>query len=168
MTPLTHRDLRGELTELLPLENDGFQSGSRGFAQVNLSRSIPGVIRGLHYQCDPPQGKLVSCVEGRIFDVVADVREGSATFGQYVSVELDATLQQLLWIPGGYAHGFAVLGDSPATVIYWLDVRYDATAQMGVAWDDPTLAIEWPTKSPVLSDRDRFLPWIGGETRGAR
>jgi dTDP-4-dehydrorhamnose 3,5-epimerase len=157
ITPTIHEDARGHFVELLPLEASELQALDDSFVQVNLSHSLPGVIRGLHY-ANPPQGKLVSCVEGKILDVIADVRTGSSTFGQHIAVTLKSSLRQLLWIPGGFAHGFAVLEDQPATVVYWVDSRFDLATEAGVAWDDPILNISWPTKSPILSQRDKDLP----------
>jgi dTDP-4-dehydrorhamnose 3,5-epimerase len=159
-SPTIHNDARGHFAELFTADELERQGVPRQFAQANVSQSRPGVIRGLHYQVDPPQGKLVTCVAGKIFDVVADINADSPTFGRHVAVELDAVKRQLLWIPSGYAHGLAVLGDEPATVIYYVDSRYSPGCEAGVSWDDPTLAIRWPTKEPLLSDRDKMHPRI--------
>lgn len=166
ITPLAHQDVRGEFTELLPIVAPELELLNVHFPQVNLSHSRPGVIRGLHYQLDPLQGKLVSCVEGRILDVVADIRSGSETFGRHLAVELDSSHRQLLWIPGGYAHGFAVVGDRPATIVYWVDARFNPRTEGGVAWNDPTLAISWPIDAPILSERDRGLPMLSARPLG--
>lgn len=160
LSPTIHNDTRGHFAELFTADELEMQGVPRQFAQANVSQSLPGVIRGLHYQVDPPQGKLVTCVAGKIFDVVADINVDSPTFGRYVAVELDAVKRQLLWIPPGYAHGLAVLGDESATVIYYVDSRYNPESEAGVSWDDPTLAIQWPTKEPLLSDRDKLHPRI--------
>jgi dTDP-4-dehydrorhamnose 3,5-epimerase len=160
LSPVVHLDARGHFAELFTADELERQAIPYRFAQANVSQSLPGVIRGLHYQLDPPQGKLVSCVAGKIFDVVADINVNSPTFGQHVAIELDAVKHQLLWVPPGYAHGLAVLGDEPATVIYYVDSRYNAGSEAGVAWDDPALAISWPTREPLISDRDQHHPRI--------
>ena len=160
LSPTIHNDTRGHFAELFTADELEMQGVPRQFAQANVSQSLPGVIRGLHYQVGPPQGKLVTCVAGKICDVVADINVNSPTFGRHVAVELDSAQRQLLWIPPGYAHGLAVLGDEPATVIYYVDSRYSPGSEVGVSWDDPTLAIKWPTKEPLLSDRDKLHPRI--------
>lgn len=127
------------------------------FVQDNHSRSKPGVIRGLHYQTDPAQGKLVGVIRGRIWDVVVDIRPDSPTFGQHFDVELSDENGTLLWIPAGLAHGFCVLGDEPADVLYKVDRQYNKHTEGGILWSDPDLAIDWPVKNPIVSDRDREL-----------
>ena len=164
LSPTIHNDTRGHFAELFTADELEMQGVPRQFAQANVSQSLPGVIRGLHYQVGPPQGTLVTCVAGKIFDVVADINVNSPTFGRHVAVELDSAQRQLLWIPPGYAHGLAVLGDEPATVIYYVDSRYSPGSEVGVSWDDPTLAIKWPTKQPLLSDRDKRHPCLSIKT----
>jgi dTDP-4-dehydrorhamnose 3,5-epimerase len=127
------------------------------FVQDNHSRSTRGTLRGLHYQKDPGQAKLVRCTRGRIFDVALDLRPESVTFGRYHSVELDADSMQMILIPKRFAHGFCVLSDV-AEVQYKCSSVYDAKTEAGVAWDDPELAIPWPVSSPVLSRRDLTNP----------
>lgn len=163
LSPTLHGDARGHFAELFTVDELERQGIPTQFAQANVSYSLPGAIRGLHYQVDPPQGKLVSCVAGKIFDVVADINVSSPTFGHHVAIELNAVKRQLLWVPPGYAHGLAVLGDEPATVIYYVSARYNPGGEAGVSWDDPALAIQWPTNEPLLSDRDRRHPRIGAE-----
>jgi dTDP-4-dehydrorhamnose 3,5-epimerase len=128
------------------------------FFQDNLSRSQPNVLRGLHYQINPYQGKLVGAIRGRIWDVAVDLRKNSSTFGQHFSIELSDTNGKLLWIPGGFAHGFYVLGDEPADVLYKVDCAYDPKKEGGIRWDDPDLNISWPGKNPILSGKDIQLP----------
>ena len=128
------------------------------FVQDNHSRSAPGVLRGLHYQHSPAQGKLVGVVRGKIWDVVVDIREGSPTFGKSYDVELNDMNGKLLWIPGGFAHGFCVLGEEPADVLYKVDHYYSPSTEGGIHWADPQLAIKWPLKDPTISARDRELP----------
>lgn len=126
------------------------------FVQDNHSRSAPGVLRGLHFQPDPPQGKLVGVTRGRIWDVAADIRMDSPTLGQHFGLELNDENGKLLWIPPGFAHGFCVLGNEPADVVYKLTSLYNPKGETGIAWDDAELAIAWPTsKSPrIISERD--------------
>lgn len=127
------------------------------FAQDNHSRSLPRVLRGLHYQHTPPQGKLVGVTQGRVWDVALDVRPDSPTFGKYHAVELSAGNGLLFWVPAGFAHGFCVLGDEPADVVYKVDSYYNPKGENGIRFDDKDLNISWPVKDPILSDRDRGL-----------
>jgi dTDP-4-dehydrorhamnose 3,5-epimerase len=128
------------------------------FIQDNHSRSLPRVLRGLHYQHHPPQGKLLGVIRGRIWDVCVDIRPGSPTFGQHVAIELSDVNGRVLWIPAGFAHGFCVLGDEPADILYKVDALYNPGGEGGILWADPELAIPWPIRDPILSDRDRHQP----------
>jgi len=128
------------------------------FKQDNHSRSAPGVIRGLHYQYDPPQGKLVGVIHGQILDVLVDLRRNSLTYGQYATVELTDVNGQLVWIPPGFAHGFAVLGTDSADVLYKVDQPYNPKGEGGIHWADPKIAIQWPIAQPIVSARDNLLP----------
>ena len=131
------------------------------FVQDNHSRSTPGVIRGMHYQVNPSQGKLVGAIRGKIYDVVVDVRSGSPTFGKHLGVELSDTNGCLLWIPPGFAHGFLVLGNEPADVIYKVDQSYSPVGEGGIIWSDSELAIRWPLeagRSPIVNKKDQALP----------
>lgn len=128
------------------------------FCQDNHSRSLPRVVRGLHYQADPAQGKLVGVVRGRIWDVAVDVRPDSPTFGEHFDVELNGDDGRLLWLPPGVAHGFCVLGDEPADVVYKVDQPYNRQTEGGILWNDAELAIAWPVTDPIVSPRDRTLP----------
>jgi dTDP-4-dehydrorhamnose 3,5-epimerase len=160
LTPTLHQDHRGHFVELFTaaeLEAAGIPSR---FAQANVSHSLPRVLRGLHYQEDPSQGKLVSCIVGTIFDVVVDIDPESETFRQYVAVELDGTSRQSLWIPPRYAHGFFVMGSRETTVLYFVDTPRNPGTERGIAWDDPQLSINWPVQDPILSDRDRNHPLL--------
>lgn len=155
-----HRDERGFFCERFRRDlfaEAGFAADS--FVQDNFSRSAPGVLRGLHAQHREPQGKLVTCLSGRIFDVAVDLRMGSPTLGRAVTAVLTGEEPQWLWIPAGFAHGFCVLGDAAADVLYKVDRTYDAGGEIGVVWNDPDLAIEWPIAiAPILSQKDRVLP----------
>ncbi len=124
------------------------------FVQINHSRSAPGVLRGLHFQHDLPQGKLVGCITGSVWDVAVDIRHNSPTYGQHFGIELSESNGRLLWIPAGFAHGFCVLGDQPADVMYSVDAEYNPKTELGILWNDPEFAIKWPVDNPVLSGKD--------------
>jgi dTDP-4-dehydrorhamnose 3,5-epimerase len=127
------------------------------FVQDNHSRSVQGTVRGLHLQVRRPQAKLIRVVIGEIFDVAVDVRRGSPSFGRWVGVTLSAASFAQLYVPGGFAHGFSVL--SPvAEIEYKCTDLYDAADELGIAWDDPALAIPWRLPAPTLSERDRKNP----------
>jgi dTDP-4-dehydrorhamnose 3,5-epimerase len=128
-----------------------------GFVQSNLSSSRRGVLRGLHYQLPNPQGKLVEVVAGEVFDVAADIRRGSPTFGRWVGRTLSGEKHLQLYVPPGFAHGFVVLSET-ALFAYKCTRYYDPAADRGVAWDDPELAIAWPIADPELSGKDRAAP----------
>lgn len=124
------------------------------FAQDNQSRSSRNVLRGLHYQIDRPQGKLIRAIAGRIFDVAVDIRQSSPNFGRWVGVELSAENPEMLWIPPGFAHGFLVLTES-ADVLYKATDFYSPAGERTIRWDDPALGIAWPlTGDPVVSPKD--------------
>jgi len=131
------------------------------FVQDNQSTSRRHVLRGLHYQEPQPQGKLVRALAGTIYDVAADIRPGSATFGRWVGVELSAANRLQLWVPEGLAHGFLVLSES-ADVLYKTTDFYAPSCERCLRWDDPTLAIRWPlTAPPLLSPRDAAAATLG-------
>ena len=132
------------------------------FDQDNHSRSARGVLRGLHYQQPNPQGKLARVVAGAVFDVVADLRRASPTFGQWFGLELSADNRRMLWAPPGVAHGFLTLSES-ADFLYKCSGFYSAADERAVRWDDPTLAIDWPLapgQAPTLSARDAAAPLL--------
>jgi len=126
----------------------------RRFVQSNVSRSARGVLRGLHYQWPHPQGKLVSVLEGEVYDVAVDIRRGSPTFGQWAGVMLTAENHRHFWIPEGFAHGFCVVSEH-ATFAYQCTDLYDAKADGSIRWDDPAIGIDWPVSEPLLSEKDR-------------
>ena len=128
------------------------------FVQDNCSHSAQGVVRGLHYQIPPyAQGKLLSTVQGEIFDVAVDIRQGSPTHGRWVGAVLSARHGRMLYIPPGFAHGFCVLSES-ATLTYKVTELYMPEYEQGIVWNDPGIAIDWPVATPILSTRDIQLP----------
>jgi dTDP-4-dehydrorhamnose 3,5-epimerase len=131
------------------------------FVQDNHSRSAKGVLRGLHYQIQQPQGKLVRVVRGAVFDVAVDLRQSSPTFGQWVGVELTEHNHRQLWVPAGFAHGFLTLSDS-ADFLYKTTDYYAPAFERCIAWNDPTLAVDWPLDGaqPLVSAKDQQgLAW---------
>ena len=157
--PDLHRDSRGYFLETYHAQK--YQSGGIDgpFVQDNHSRSMAGTLRGLHLQLRRPQGKLIRAVEGEIYDVAVDVRRGSPTFGRWVGVTLSADNFKQCYVPPGFAHGFAVV--SPiAQVEYKCTDLYDPADELGIAWNDPALAIPWPVARPFLSERDRRHPLL--------
>jgi dTDP-4-dehydrorhamnose 3,5-epimerase len=153
--PDVHCDERGYLLEAYHAEKYR-QGGITGpFVQDNHSRSIAGTLRGLQF--GRPQGKLIRVIEGEIYDVAVDVRRGSPAFGRWVGVMLSAENFKQCYIPPGFAHGFCVV--SPiAQVEYKCTDLYDASTEIGIAWNDPALAIAWPVDQPTLSRRDQRHP----------
>jgi dTDP-4-dehydrorhamnose 3,5-epimerase len=124
------------------------------FVQDNHSRSARGVLRGLHYQVQQPQGKLVRVAAGAVFDVAVDLRQGSPTFGRWVGVELSEQNQRQMWIPEGFAHGFLVLSES-ADFLYKTTDYYAPEHERCIAWNDPAIGVGWPlAQDPVLSAKD--------------
>lgn len=124
------------------------------FVEEHRSWSRRGVLRGLHYQLDPPQGKLLTVLAGEIFDVALDLRASAPSFGQWEAFRLDAQAPRLLYLPPGFAHGFAVCSDA-ALVQYKTTAPWSPDSARVIAWDDPQLAIPWPVDAPLLSDKDR-------------
>lgn len=138
------------------------------FVQDNQSRSRRGVLRGLHYQLQQPQGKLVRVAQGRVFDVAVDVRRGSATFSQWVGIILDEDAHRQMYIPPGFAHGFVVLSEV-ADFIYKCTDYYHPQSENGIRWNDPAIGIDWPSEilsELVLSDKDQQLPFLGEQPAG--
>ena len=161
LEPQVFGDERGFLVEIYRAERYRAMGILCDFVQDNHSRSRQGVVRGLHYQRPtdhhPGQAKLVSCVRGLIWDVAVDLRTESPTFGHWQSFELSEDNHHQLFLPVGFAHGFAVLSEV-AEVLYKCSSPYDAEAEAGVHWADPTLQVEWPVADPILSPRDRQNP----------
>jgi dTDP-4-dehydrorhamnose 3,5-epimerase len=156
--PVVHRDARGFFLESYHGEKYR-EAGIVGpFVQDNHSRSIRKTIRGLHLQVGQhAQGKLVRVIHGEIFDVAVDVRHGSPTFRHWVGMSLSAASFRQCYLPTGFAHGFAVLSDV-AEIEYKCTAPYDPQSEIGIVWNDPLLAIEWPFDTPLLSERDQHHP----------
>lgn len=152
--PDVHRDGRGFFVETYRADAFNAAGIPDVFVQDNHSRSSGRTIRGLHLQVARPQAKLIRVVEGEIFDVAVDVRRGSPTFGRWVSVLLSAENFRQCYLPVGFAHGFCVTS-STAQVEYKCTHVYDPRDEIGIAWNDPSLAIAWPVGDPILSERDR-------------
>ena len=127
------------------------------FVQDNHSRSVRGVLRGLHYQEPNPQGKLVRCIRGALLDVAVDIRKGSPQFGKWMSAELSEENKRMLWVPPGFAHGFCALSDV-ADLAYKCTSLYEAQNDRVILWSDPDIGIKWPFSSPILSSKDAAAP----------
>ena len=160
IAPHVHRDERGFFVERWNAV--AFAAlGLPAFVQDNHSRSYRGVLRGLHFQAPPHvQGKLVSVVRGRVFDVAVDLRVGSPTYGRWAGTTLDGDHPAWLWLPAGFAHGFLVLS-AEADVLYRVTAGYAPASQGGLAWDDPEVGIDWPLEAgvaPMLSAQDTAWP----------
>lgn len=151
--PEIYRDPRGFFAETYQSKRYAEYGLPLEFVQDNHSRSIRGTLRGLHLQLTQPQGKLMHVVEGAIFDVAVDIRVGSPSFGQWIGVELTGENFKQLYVPPGFAHGFCVISDR-ADVSYKCTDYYLPGDEIGIAWNDPDLAIQWPTSTPLLSNKD--------------
>lgn len=150
-------DDRGSFQELFRADRCGDLGISKPFVQHNLSVSRRNVLRGMHYQLRNPQAKLVTVIQGEVFDVVIDIRRGSPTFGRSVGMRLSEANHLLFFVPEGFAHGFCVLSDE-ARFLYMTTAFYAPGDDYGILWSDPDLTIEWPVTNPVLNRRDALLP----------
>jgi dTDP-4-dehydrorhamnose 3,5-epimerase len=158
--PKVFGDTRGFFYESWNARDFAAAGIDAGFVQDNHSRSGKGVLRGLHYQLKLPQGKLVRVIEGRVFDVAVDIRRGSPNFGKWAGVELSAENRRMLWVPGGFAHGFLVLSDS-CEFVYKATDYYAPEFERAILWNDPALAIDWPVAAaPILSTKDASAPCL--------
>ena len=129
------------------------------FVQSNVSSSCRGVLRGLHYQWPNPQGKLVSVLEGEVYDVAVDIRRGSPHYGRWAAVMLTAENKRHFWIPEGFAHGFVVVSER-ATFTYLCTAPYEAATDTSIRWNDAALGIDWPVAAPLLSGKDERAPLL--------
>jgi dTDP-4-dehydrorhamnose 3,5-epimerase len=157
--PAVFRDARGSFRELYNAERYERTGVPASFRQDNLSRSARGVLRGLHLQHPRAQGKLVTVLEGAVFDVAVDVRRGSPTFGRWAGYTLSGENAHQLWVPPGFAHGFLVLVDDTFFSYKCTDV-YSPAHELTVRWDDPAIGIRWPGEAPRLSDKDAAAPTL--------
>lgn len=151
--PDVHGDTRGFFMESWHARKYAEQGLDVAFVQDNHSRSRRGVLRGLHYQLEVPQGKLVRVTAGRVFDVAVDIRRGSPSFGRWVGYELSGENFRQLYVPPGFAHGFCVLSES-ADFLYKCTDFYAPETEYGIRWDDPDIGIDWPDGEFQISDKD--------------
>ena len=164
IVPAVHGDARGFFYESFHAEKFAQLGLDLKFVQANVSRSAQGVLRGLHYQWPHPQGKLVSVLEGEVYDVAVDIRVGSPTFGQWAAAVLSADNKRHFWVPEGFAHGFAVLSEQ-ATFVYQCTALYDRDADAGIRWNDAQIGVDWPIAQPQLSDKDTRTPFLADVPR---
>ena len=151
--PDVFADARGFFMESWHAQKYAQQGLDVSFVQDNHSRSARGVLRGLHYQLEQPQGKLVRVVSGAVFDVAVDIRKGSPNFGQWVGAELSGDNFRQLYVPPGFAHGFCVLSES-ADFLYKCTDFYAPQDEHGILWNDPAIGIDWPGEDFIISDKD--------------
>jgi dTDP-4-dehydrorhamnose 3,5-epimerase len=159
VTPKVFGDERGFFLETYHKEVFQQAGIEPEFVQDNHSKSIRGVVRGLHYQKKFPQGKLIRVIQGEVLDVIVDIRRGSPTFTKWISILLSAENKKQVWIPGGLAHGFAVLSET-AEFCYKVTDYYHPEDEGGIRWNDPQLKIDWQVQNPLLSEKDRQLPLL--------
>ena len=159
LEPAVFGDARGVFFEAWNADRFGEHGLPVKFVQSNVSTSVKGVLRGLHYQWPRPQGKLVSVLEGEVYDVAVDIRRGSPTFGRWEAVFLSAENRRQFWIPEGFAHGFAVLSERAVFSYLCTDV-YVKESDAGVRWNDGSVGVDWPVSDPVLSGKDEAAPLL--------
>jgi dTDP-4-dehydrorhamnose 3,5-epimerase len=160
VVPKAMRDDRGFFMEVYRQDLFAQLGLPDRFLQLNLSRSSRGVIRGLHFQWDPPMGKLMRVAQGRAFLVAVDIRVGSPTLGRWVGVEMSSEESRQLWAPASFARGFCVLSDH-AEIEYLTTGTYNKATESGVRWNDPAIGIEWPVANPILSAKDQSAQFLG-------
>jgi dTDP-4-dehydrorhamnose 3,5-epimerase len=160
VVPKVFGDARGFFLEFYK-HSEFAQAGiPEHFVQDNHSKSVKGVLRGLHYQKAPhAQGKLVRCLHGKIFDVAVDIRKGSPNYGKWAGAELSGENNHMLYVPPGFAHGFLVLSEQ-AEVLYKCTEEYAPAGDRGVVWNDPDIGIVWPLTDIILSEKDKLLPQL--------
>ncbi len=155
--PVVHGDERGFMVESYSRDAWRELGVDVEFIQHNHSRSRKGTLRGIHFQTEPGQAKLVRCARGEILDVAVDLRRDSPTYGQWEAHRLDDVAHRQLFVPVGFGHGFAVLSEE-ADVAYQVSSYYDPATEKGIAWDDPDVGVDWETDDPLLSERDKNAP----------
>ena len=159
LTPRVFGDRRGFFKEIFHGERYKEAGIILDFVQDNFSRSSQGVLRGMHFQKTKPQGKLVQCLKGSIYDVVVDIDSKSKTFGKFVGVELSDENHNQIYVPPGYAHGFCVTSEM-ADISYKCTDYYCPEDEGGLAWNDPEIGIDWPILNPTLSEKDKVHPML--------
>jgi dTDP-4-dehydrorhamnose 3,5-epimerase len=157
LEPVVHGDERGFMVESFSRDAWAQLGVDVEFVQHNHSRSAKGTLRGIHFQTEPGQAKLIRCPRGEILDVAVDLRRGSPTYGQWEAHVLDDVKHRQLFVPVGFGHGFVVLSDV-ADVAYLVSSLYDPETEAGIAWDDPDVGVEWQVADPLLSERDKNAP----------
>jgi dTDP-4-dehydrorhamnose 3,5-epimerase len=157
LEPTIHGDARGFMVETFSRDAWAEHGVEVEFVQHNHSRSSKGTLRGIHFQTEPGQAKLVRCARGEIIDVAVDLRRDSPTYGDWEAHVLDDVRHRQLFVPVGFGHGFAVLSDE-ADVTYLVSSLYDPLTEAGIAWDDPDVGVDWQVEEPLLSERDRQAP----------
>ncbi len=162
ITPTVFEDERGYFFESYKAPVFKNNDLPINFVQDNEVKSTKGVLRGLHYQFNRPQGKLVRVISGSILDVAVDIRKGSPTFGQSEIVHLTAENNKMLYIPEGFAHGYLVTS-SESIVVYKCTDIYDPNDQYGIIWNDETIGVDWMYDSPILSEKDLMLPALNDQ-----
>ncbi len=161
--PQVHRDARGAFFEWFHADRYREAGIAETFVQINQSISLRGTLRGLHAQWRRPQAKLIRVLEGAVWDVVVDIRRGSPAFGRWAGIEVSAENARQVFVPRGYAHGFAVLGER-AAVEYACSDYYDPGCELAIAWNDPQIGVSWPLDRPILSERDARAPRLAEVT----
>jgi dTDP-4-dehydrorhamnose 3,5-epimerase len=159
LEPVVHGDDRGFMVETFSRDVWAVHGVRGEFVQHNQSRSSRGTLRGIHFQTDPGQAKLVRCARGEVLDVAVDLRRGSPTFGQWEAQLLDDVKHRQFFVPVGFGHGFAVLSET-ADFAYQLTSLYDPATEAGIAWDDPAVGVDWQVAEPLLSERDKTAPTL--------
>jgi dTDP-4-dehydrorhamnose 3,5-epimerase len=157
LEPAVHGDSRGFMVETYRTGSWAELGIGVEFVQHNHSRSSRGTLRGIHFQTEPGQAKLVRCPRGEILDVAVDLRRGSPTYGQWEAHVLDDVKHRQLFVPVGFGHGFAVLSEE-ADVAYQVSSYFDPATEAGIAWDDPDVGVDWQISEPLLSERDKSAP----------
>ena len=158
--PAVYRDSRGYFMETYHAKKFREQGLPEHFVQDNHSRSVQGVLRGLHYQLKHPQGKLVRVVNGEVFDVAVDIRKGSPNFGRWVGVVISAENHRQMYIPPGFAHGYCTISET-ADFLYKCTEQYAPGDEYGIMWSDPEIGIKWPSMEYLLSEKDIANPLLG-------
>jgi len=157
--PNVIEDHRGFFMESYHFEKFKIGGIKSVFVQDNHAKSVQNTLRGLHFQVQYPQAKLLRCLKGKVFDVAVDIRQDSPYFGKWVGEELSEENRYQLYIPEGFAHGYYVMSET-AEIAYKCSDVYHPEDELGIRWNDPGIAIEWPTLNPILSNKDAILPFL--------